>query len=383
MFKFTQLMSGIYIHIPYCKKACSYCDFHFSTNLNNKPELVKSLLQEIDLRHNYLNNNTLQSVYFGGGTPSLLSFDELFQILNKIKQYFKFDNAIEITLECNPDDITEESLNNWLKLGINRLSVGLQSFNNDELLWMNRAHNAEQSLNCIEFAKKAGFKNISIDLIYGSKFQTENTWLSTIDTLLKLNIQHVSAYNLTIENGTLLGNALKKGKEPPINDDFCAWQFEKLSDKLTNDGFVHYEISNFGLPNFIAVHNSNYWKQKPYLGIGPSAHSYNLDSRQWNVKSNANYIQSLKNKKPFFEIETLSIENKFNEYIFTGLRTIWGCNLNDINSQFGEKYLDYCKSVLTKHKESFIQKENNFSLTTSGRLIADKLASEFFYLIKN
>lgn len=371
-------MGGIYLHIPFCKKACNYCDFHFSTNLNNKSALVNSLLNEIDLRHNYLDTNVLHSIYFGGGTPSLLTFNELSLIFNKLKHYFIIESNAEITLECNPDDITEENLHFWLNLGFNRLSIGLQSFNTSELLWMNRAHNAEQSFNCIKKAKQIGFKNISVDLIYGSKFQTEKSWKTTIDTLLKLAIQHVSAYNLTIEKGTLLDNALKKGKEPPINDDFCAWQFEVLSDSLTKEGFIHYEISNFGLPNFIAVHNTNYWKQKPYLGIGPSAHSFNLESRQWNIRSNANYMQSLKNKTSFFEVEFLSIENKYNEYILTGLRTIWGCNLTEITSKFGEKYSTHSKSILIKHKNYFIRTENNFCLSNSGRLIADKLASEFF-----
>ncbi len=371
-------MSGLYLHIPYCKQACNYCDFHFSTSLGTKPDLVNAMIREIELRKDYLVSKLLQSVYFGGGTPSLLSKTELHNLFNTIKKYYTIASDAEITIECNPDDVNESNLKEWKSLGFNRLSIGLQSFNNLELKWMNRAHNAVQSLNCVKMAQDYGFSNISIDLIYGSKFQTKDSWLETLQTAIDLNIQHISAYNLTVEKGTVLGHSVDKGKEPNVNEDFSAWQFEMLIEELTKNGFIHYEISNFGKAGYFAVHNSNYWKPKPYIGIGPSAHSFNLNSRQWNIKNNQLYIKAIANNENFFDTEVLSTENRFNEYILTGLRTIWGCNLNEIEKEFGSENKAHCLSIINKNKRHLFLQNDVFCLTDAGKLYADKISADFF-----
>lgn len=371
-------MSGIYIHIPYCKKACNYCDFYFSTNLSSKTLLVNTIANEIGLRHSYLSNKILKSIYLGGGTPSLLSFSELSVLFNAIASYFYWDHSIEITLEANPDDITNENLVNWKKLGINRLSIGLQSFNNDELMWMNREHTAVQSLNSVKLAQDGGFDNISIDLIYGSKFQNEKTWETTLQTAINLNTQHISAYNLTIEPKTVLALKLNKGFEPEINQELSSKQFLMLIDALNDAKYIHYEISNFGKENFFAIHNSNYWKGENYLGLGPSAHSFNGASRQWNLKNNSHYIKALKARNDFFTIEQLTQKDKYNEYVLTHLRTLWGCNVNEIRENFGVEILNHFLNILKLKENYFLEHNNNFVLNPKGKLIADGIASDFF-----
>jgi oxygen-independent coproporphyrinogen-3 oxidase len=372
-------MSGIYIHIPFCKKACSYCDFYFSTSFNTKEALINTLINEIKLRHNYLAANKLKSIYFGGGTPSLLSQNELLLIFDALANNFSWDKTAEITLEANPDDITLENLRVWRKIGINRLSIGLQSFNNDELIWMNRAHNAQESIDSVKMAQDEGFYNISIDLIYGSKFQTEKTWEETLRTAIDLNTQHISAYNLTIEPKTVLGLKNKKGNEPDISDDLSSKQFLMLVDILQSNNFIQYEISNFGKENFFAVHNSNYWKQEHYLGLGPSAHSFNGSSRQWNVKNNSAYIKAIENGTTFFELEELSTIDKYNEYILTRLRTIWGCNISEIKNSFGEKMLCHFLSKVNAEKEFLIENNGNYTLNFNGKLNADGITSDLFF----
>ena len=280
-------MAGIYLHIPFCKQACTYCDFHFSVNMAAKPELVKAFLKEIDQRKKYLKGEKIETIYFGGGTPSVLNEDELNSILDKIRKEFLVDNNTEITLECNPDDLTKEKLTQLKKAGINRLSIGLQSFNDNELKWMNRVHMSGESLSCVKLAQDAGFGNITIDLIYGSKFQDMKSWERTLQTVIDLNVQHISAYNLTIESKTKLGIDHQKGNEPEISEELSSEQFKMMIDVLQKSQFVHYEISNFGKENFFSKHNSNYWKGVSYLGLGPSAHSFNGESRQWNVASNS------------------------------------------------------------------------------------------------
>lgn len=371
-------MSGLYIHIPYCKQACNYCDFHFSTSLGTKTELVNSMVRELEIRKDYLDNKQLQSLYFGGGTPSLLLRSEMEILFEAINKIYKIEPSSEITIECNPDDVTEANLIDWRELGFNRLSIGLQSFDDIELKWMNRAHNASESLACVKLAQSKGFKNISIDLIYGSKFQTESSWHNTLQTIIELNIQHISAYNLTIENGTLLGYAVKKGNEPTVREDFSAWQFETLVKELVKSGFIHYEISNFAKPDFFAVHNSNYWRQKSYIGIGPSAHSYNLKSRQWNVRNNQLYIKAIGLDENFFETEILTRDNQFNEYILTGLRTKWGCSLKQIEMEFGSEIKSHCLTILNKNKTHLLLENDVFCLTDAGKLYADKISADFF-----
>ena len=340
--------------------------------------MANSIAREIQQRDNYLTNNIINSIYFGGGTPSLLNKAEFNAIFEAIHNAFIIDKNAEITIEANPDDISIEHLNLWKELKINRLSIGLQSFNDEELKWMNRAHTASQSVNSVLLAQENGFDNITIDLIYGSKFQDLKNWQSTLLQAVSLNTQHVSAYNLTIEDKTVLGVQLLKGKEPSVNDDLSSRQFLLMSDILQQNNFVHYEISNFGKPGFFAKHNSNYWLQKNYLGVGPSAHSFNGTSRQWNVKNNNQYIKAIEQNKTYFEREELSVKDRFNEYVLTRLRTIWGCDVNEIKLLFGEEIHEYFLKIITVKKNNFEEKNGIYTLTKQARLYADGIAADFF-----
>lgn len=371
-------MAGIYVHIPFCKQACTYCDFHFSVNLKLKTEFVQAILLEIDQRKWYLGNELIESIYFGGGTPSVLTIDELESILKKIREEFNLSNKTEITFECNPDDLSSEKLEQLKNLGINRLSIGLQSFNNEELKWMNRAHNATESINSVKLAKEKGFDNITIDLIYGSKFQDMDSWVKTLQIAIELGVQHISAYNLTIEAKTKLGIEHKNGNEPQISEELSSAQFEKMINLLQKEGFIQYEISNFGKENYFSKHNSNYWKGVNYLGLGPSAHSYNSISRQWNISSNSAYIRKVNEKEVFYEAETLTTKQRFNEYILTRLRTIWGCDKSEVEESFGKEALLSFEKTVNKYKKYFIIQENIYTLNMEGKLRADFLASEFF-----
>jgi oxygen-independent coproporphyrinogen-3 oxidase len=371
-------MAGIYIHIPFCKQKCSYCDFHFSTTYHAyREKMILSICKEIKLRSKEL-NEPIETIYFGGGTPSLLLENELFLLLSTIKTSFEVKDHLEITLESNPDDLTFEKLIEFKSVGINRLSIGLQSFRSEDLEWMNRAHTAEESLNCIPLAQKAGFNNISIDLIYGLPNLTISEWENMIDIAIQLDVQHISAYCLTVEGKT----ALKKWVDSKLisisNEDEQSDQFELLVQKLKNAGINQYEISNFSKPNFESKHNSSYWKGIHYIGIGPSAHSFNGKSRSWNVSNNRSYIKALENDEKWFEIEILSIENQFNELILTGLRTIYGLNL--------DKLKEICEppktfwNTLNRFIDSnwVIQEKNYIYLSEEGKLKADHIASELF-----
>ena len=372
-------MAGIYLHIPFCKQACTYCDFHFSTLLKNKPELVKAICKEIELRKDYLATKKIESIYFGGGTPSLLSKEELQNIFTTLSNYFVWDKQIEITLECNPDDLTKEKLQELKTTGVNRLSIGLQSFNDEELKWMNRAHTAEESETCVKLAQNIGFDNITIDLIYGSKFQTIESWKQTLQKAIDLNVQHISSYNLTVEKKTKLGIDVLKGKEKEVDDEKSAEQFLIMIEMLEKNGFIHYEISNFAKTGFIAVHNGNYWKGEKYLGLGPSAHSFNGNTRQWNVANNNTYIKALNEDGAYFEIENLTPENRYNEYVLTGLRTIWGCDIAYIQNNLGAAYAKHFIDEIEKQNISLYEKENTvYRLTKKGRLLADKIAMDLF-----
>ncbi|HKC67103.1 MAG TPA: radical SAM family heme chaperone HemW [Bacteroidia bacterium] len=378
-------MAGIYIHIPFCRKACLYCDFHFSTNLDNKKKLVDAICEEINSRHNYLESQTVNSIYFGGGTPSLLSPEELEQILATIHSNFVVNKKAEVTFELNPEDAEIIYLRAIKRLGINRLSIGLQSFDEDELKWMNRAHNAQQNFDCIKIAQQAGFDNISIDLIYGSKFQTIGTWKKTLQTAFELNTQHISSYNLTVENRTQLQHLIKEKKEKEVDSETSSQLFDILMEETKKNGFNQYEISNFCKPDFMAQHNSNYWKGLSYLGIGPSAHSYNGISRRFNVRSNAQYIQAIEGSKTFYEEEILTANDKYNEYILTRLRTEWGCDVLEIQNDFGKKYYAYFLSQLELYKQkNFVEiKQNTITLTKQGKHFADGIASDLFYTKKD
>jgi len=378
-------MAGIYIHVPFCRKACLYCDFHFSTNLDNKKKLVDAICTEIKKRKDYLENKPVNSIYFGGGTPSLLSLEELAQVLSTVNTNFVVSEKAEVTFELNPEDAEINYLREIKKLGVNRLSVGLQSFNEEELKWMNRAHNAQQNFDCIKIAQQVGFDNISIDLIYGSRFQTPETWRKTLRTAFNLNTQHISSYNLTVESRTQLQHLIKEKKEKEVDSEMSSQLFDILIEATEKNGFNQYEISNFCKPGFMAEHNSNYWKGLPYLGVGPSAHSYNGVSRRFNVRSNPQYIQATENGKPFYEEEILTANDKYNEYILTRLRTEWGCDTQEIKNQFGEKYATYFLSQLEPYKQkNFIDvKQNMVTLNKQGKHFADGIASDLFYTKKD
>lgn len=378
-------MAGIYIHIPFCRKACLYCDFHFSTNLDNKKKLVDAICKEIENRKEYLENKTVNSIYFGGGTPSLLSLEELEQILSTIQTNFNANEKAEVTFELNPEDAEINYLQEIKKLGVNRLSIGLQSFNEEELKWMNRAHNAQQNFDCIKIAQQVGFDNISIDLIYGSKFQTPETWRKTLRTAFDLNTQHISSYNLTVESRTQLQHLIKEKKEKDVDSEMSSHLFDILIEETEKNGFNQYEISNFCKPGFIAEHNSNYWKGLSYLGVGPSAHSYNGISRRFNVRSNAQYIQATESGKPFYEEEILTANDKYNEYILTRLRTEWGCDVEEMQKSFGEKYVTHFLNQLEPYKQkNFISiNQNVITLNKQGKHFADGIASDLFYTKKD
>lgn len=371
-------MPGVYLHIPFCRQACAYCDFHFSTNLSRRDDFVSALLREIELKKDYLDNKNLDSVYFGGGTPSILSAGQITEIMAALSKHFTIPESAETTLEANPDDISAVSLDEWKKAGINRLSIGLQSFNDAELKWMNRAHSAEQSVSSVKLAQDKGFGNISIDLIYGSRFQDQQTWEKTLQTAIGLRTQHISSYNLTIENKTVLGSRHSRGIEPAVNDELSSLLFMQMRGALTGSGFRHYEISNFAQQGFFAKHNSSYWHQESYLGLGPSAHSFNGVSRQWNVRNNNVYFDAVTNARVFFEKEELTTRDLYNEYIMTRLRTIWGCDVAEMKRKFGEE-LTVAFEENIKKKTGFISHRNGvYTLTEAGMLHADGIASDLF-----
>ena len=374
-------MSGIYIHIPFCKQACNYCDFHFSTSLQNKEALVKSLVTELELRKNYLTHKSIKTIYFGGGTPSLLSEKEIATLLEKIYLQYNVSANAEITLECNPDDLSNTKLQELKNGNINRLSIGLQSFNEVELQWMNRAHTATESESSVKRAQDKGFENITIDLIYGSKFSTMSNWKQTLQKALDLQVTHISSYNLTVEEKTKLGHDVAKKKESNIDEEKSAELFLEMIELLQKNKFIHYEISNFGKDGFFSKHNSNYWKGTHYLGIGPSAHSFDGSSRQWNVSNNNSYINKLNTADlSFFEAEQLTPANQFNEYVLTSLRTMWGIDDGYLKQKFSTEYYTTFKSLIEQYiqKEEVVFENNTYVLSSKGKLVADKIASELF-----
>ena len=374
-------MAGIYIHIPFCKQACFYCDFHFSTSLKKKSELVQALAKELILRKNELENQTVETIYFGGGTPSLLTIDELQLLISEVYKHYKVIENPEITLEANPDDLSKNIIIQLSKSPVNRLSIGIQSFFESDLKLMNRAHNAEEAKACLQEASKY-FDNISIDLIYGIPGLTHEQWLQNIETALSFNIPHISSYALTVEPQTALDTFIKKGIIENVDDDLAQEQFHILIETLEASGFVHYELSNFGKPNYFSKNNSAYWQGKNYLGIGPSAHSFNGNQRGWNVKNNSKYIKSLNENKLPIEIETLTTTDKYNEYVMTGLRTIWGVSLEKVEQAFGKQYKKYLLEQSQKHlDEHFLYLDNDKLLVTKkGKFLSDGIASDLFML---
>ncbi|MEI3799784.1 MULTISPECIES: radical SAM family heme chaperone HemW [unclassified Chitinophaga] len=375
-------MAGIYLHIPFCKQACYYCNFHFSTSLLQQEAMVNSIVQEIALQKDYLAQEPVHTIYFGGGTPSLLKEQELTALLSHLRATFAVAADAEITLEANPDDLTAEKLVQLKAAGINRLSIGVQSFHEEDLTWMNRAHNSRQALDCIKQAQDLGFQNITIDLIYGGPTLTNEGWEQNVKQAIALGVPHLSCYALTVEPGTALDHFIKKKKMAATDPDKAAQHFEMLMEWLGAAGYEHYEISNFALPGWHSRHNSSYWQGKPYLGLGPSAHSFNGTSRQWNIANNAQYIKSIAAGTVPFEIESLTTAMQFNEYIMTSLRTSAGCNLEWVAEKFGTDHTIH----LLAHSEPYIKMGRiervgeALRLTKAGRLFADGIAGELFIL---
>ncbi len=373
-------MPSIYLHIPFCRQACHYCNFHFSTSLKNKAEMVEAMLRELELRQDYLADKELDSIYFGGGTPSLLTEAELMRFFEAIGKRFAVKPGAEITLEANPDDLTKEKIRALRRTPVNRLSIGIQSFFDEDLLFFNRAHNAREARACLEDALSAGFAGLTVDLIYGSPSTSDAHWEENLSTTFGYDIPHVSCYALTVEERTALHHFIRAGKALPAEEEHAARQFEMLMAAMREHGYIQYEISNFARPGHFAVHNSSYWRGEPYLGLGPSAHSYNGESRQWNVANNAKYLRALAGlPSGLFEIERLTPADRYNEYVMTGLRTIWGVELPRLR-QMGKEY----ERHFTGHIRPFLengqaeQQGETIRLTDAGRLLADGIAAQVF-----
>ncbi|HYV91562.1 MAG TPA: radical SAM family heme chaperone HemW [Chitinophagales bacterium] len=374
-------MAGIYIHIPYCKQACHYCDFHFSVKQETKDAFINSLLKEISVQKEYLQSEDVETIYFGGGTPSLLSDSELNKIFEALEKNFSIKADAEMTYEANPDDLKEEKISSLRNSPVNRLSIGIQSFFEKDLRWMNRTHNATQALTCVKRAQDEGFSNITIDLIYGLPDSTNDEWEENLEKAFELNVQHLSCYCLTVEPRTALAHFIADGKSKPPDEEQAAQQFEILMKKMKEHDWIHYEISNFASSEkFISQHNRAYWERKKYLGLGPSAHSFNGTSRQWNVANNYQYIEAISRGVVPFEKEELNEVQKVNEQIMTRLRTIWGLPLSIFNFQFSNLLREKSKPFV---EEKFLKWQNDsLILTDRGKLIADKIILDLMFDVK-
>ena len=385
-------MSGIYIHIPFCKQACYYCDFHFSTSLKKKDELINALVKELELRKEEFRNQIVETIYFGGGTPSLLSMAELQMLIDTVYKNYEIVQHPEITLEANPDDLTENLIVQLSKSPINRLSIGIQSFFEDDLKSMNRAHSSEEAKSCLLVATRY-FDNITIDLIYGIPNMSLEKWNDNLQTAFNFGVNHISSYALTVEPKTALDVFIKKGTYPPIDEALALHHFNYLVEETKKKGFVHYEISNFGKADYFSKHNTSYWQGKSYIGIGPSSHSYNTSQRSWNVSNNMKYIKALNNNEFPNTVELLTLHDKYNEYIMTGLRTIWGVSLEKIEHEFGVNYKKHLLNsaekfinqdlliIKTCYSEQSEESQNQIIITTAkGKFLVDGLASELFMI---
>ena len=382
-------MSGIYIHIPFCRQACHYCNFHFATSLRLKDELIAALVKEIIISSSFAKQtdqadepkDIIETIYFGGGTPSILNAEDLKIILEALQNKFLIAPGAEITLEANPDDINTEKLKQWKEIGINRLSVGIQSFQKNELSWMNRAHTAADSLRCIDEITAAGFTNFSIDLIYGSPLLSDDDWQKNAAIVIEKKIPHISCYALTVEPKTALAKMITQHKKETVDAEKQAAQFLLLMNWMKQAGYEHYEISNFALPGMRSKHNSSYWQGKNYYGFGPSAHSFDGKSRRWNIANNALYIQSLQKNIIPFEEEILTPTQQLNEYIMTSLRTMEGLDLKKIENDFGENFHSNLKdaSIKWQNGNKLVSHNSKLILTTEGKLFADGIAADLFF----
>ncbi|WP_207536517.1 radical SAM family heme chaperone HemW [Desertivirga arenae] len=373
-------MAGIYLHIPFCKKACHYCDFHFTTSLKDKEVLLQAMHDEIRLQKNFLEGEKIDTIYFGGGTPSVVGADEIQRLIDTISSLHPVSSETEITLETNPDDLESRAVNELRHTQVNRFSIGVQSFFEEDLIWMNRAHNAAQAEASIKRVQDAGFENITSDLIYGYPLLKDHKWKGNIQKMIELQVPHISAYSMTVEQRTALAHFIKSGKQPAMNEQQSAEQFIILMESLAENGFEHYEISNFAQPGFYSQHNANYWKGVSYLGLGPSAHSFNGRQRQWNIANNSKYIKGILEGLIPAETEILTKEDQFNEYIMTSLRTIWGTDLLFIEKEFGSDFKNFLVEPLAEFKEKgwVSVSDNKVILTKEGKLFADHIASELF-----
>jgi putative oxygen-independent coproporphyrinogen III oxidase len=374
-------VAGFYIHIPFCKKLCSYCDFYFSVSLANKNEMLTALVKEIAERKDYLGGDTISTLYIGGGTPTVYSTDELKLLVDAILEHYPCQIE-EFTVEANPDDLTAEYLNGLRRIGVNRLSIGIQSFIDRDLTLMNRRHDAQMALNVVPMAQAAGFDNISIDLIYGIPGQSEEEWIANLDTALSLNVQHISSYHLSIEPKTVFGNQMRRGLFHPIDDEASERLYHHLEERLTRGGFEHYEVSNFAKPECYSKHNSSYWTYAKYIGIGPSAHSFDGVSRQWNIANNKKYLKAIANNQPYWEKEQMSLEEQYNELILTSLRTAWGLNKKEIESRFGERLNCYFYKAIEPYTKcgKLIDDGTVIRIPTEYFLVSDGIMSDLFYV---
>lgn len=375
-------MSGLYIHIPFCAKRCLYCDFFSNTEMKYKESYINAVIRELELRKAYTGGEPIETIYFGGGTPSQLQAKDFDRIFNAIYRLFDVSHCGEITLEANPDDMTPEYVASLRILPFNRISMGVQSFKEEDLRFLNRRHNRQQALQAVALCKENGLSNISIDLIYGLPGQTQKEWEANIDQAIQLDIPHISAYHLIYEEGTALYKLKEAGKISPVDEEVSVALFTSLIDRLTASGYLHYEISNFARPGMISRHNSSYWTGKKYIGIGPSAHSYNGENRQWNVSSLPEYLRGVENGSPETEVETLDINTRYNDYIITGLRTMWGIQLDEIQQQFGKDKLIYCQKQAATYinRGLLIQKEGVLTLSSEGIFISDGIMSDLLWV---
>lgn len=371
-------MAGIYIHIPFCKKACHYCNFHFSTSLRLKNEMIDSICTELVLQKEFLDNEKIKTIYFGGGTPSILNPEEIDQILNTIHRHYPVETDIELTLEANPDDLDKTKIAALKESGINRLSIGIQSFFDSDLEWMNRSHNSAQSHEVIQNALYAGISNLNIDLIFGCPTTSTEMWKKNLSLTLDYNIKHLSCYALTVEEKTALGYFVKTGKTPSPDDKLIQDQYDLTTKILAQHGFIHYEISNYALDNQFAVHNTSYWKGEKYLGVGPSSHSFNGSSRFWNISHNKKYIDSISMNRIPSEMEILSESDRFNEYLMTGFRTMWGCAEEQLDEVIRDN--NSIRTQLDKHLEAgnIVLNEGYYKLTEEAWLTSDSIISDLF-----
>ncbi len=375
-------MSGIYFHIPFCKQLCNYCGFHKSISLSAKNEMLNCLKKELEQRNNYLKNRNLSTIYFGGGTPSVYRPQQIQELIDEASGYFSFARDIEITMEANPDDLTPEYLEDLQKTAVNRLSMGIQSLHTDDLKLMNRRHSGTEAVTAVKNAQKYGFDNISVDLIYGVPGLTMQKWKENLNRVFSLNIQHISAYHLMIEQGTVFAQRAARGKLREVKEELSVQQFKLLIEKAKENGFEHYEISNFCKKGMFSKHNTAYWQQKTYLGIGPSAHSYNLNEREWNISNNKKYMKAIAGGGCCSEKEQLSITDRFNDLVLTALRTAFGLNLKQVKLEFGEKIYNHCQKTAAKHIENKnIRKEDDtIILTDKGVFVSNDVMSDFFWV---